>query len=71
MKNDLDRVGVGSHNNELSFSTIQCFCGLISSFLQLFVRGSLLEKLDNLCRELRAGQGIGLWINFFCLEKER
>ena len=52
MEEDLDGVGVSSHDHELSDTTVQALGRLVGTLLDLFVVNSLLDDVQNL-RERR------------------
>ncbi len=62
MKNDLDGLDVGGHDDELADTTVEGFCGLVGTLLQLLVVRSLLNQIEDLVGESGISQGESLGV---------
>lgn len=51
MKNNLNRLNVGRHDDKFSNSSVQSFCSFIGTLFELLVVRSLLDQIENLVRE--------------------
>ncbi len=51
VKEDLEGLGIGSHDDKLRDTSVQSLGGLIGSFLQLLIVGSLLHQVEDGDRE--------------------
>ena len=65
MENDLERLGVGGHDDELRLSTIERLGGLVGALAQLLVVHRLLHEIEHLLRQTSLGQRPRLWVHFF------
>lgn len=59
MKHDLEWVGVGSDDDELSDASIECLGGLIGSLFDLLERGALGNEVEELRGKLFGCEGLG------------
>lgn len=57
MQQNLERSGVGSHDNELANTAVERLGGLVGTLLQLAVVRGLLDKVKNLLGEGSIGEG--------------
>jgi hypothetical protein len=60
MQEDLNRLRVGCHDNELANPPIQSLGGLVGALLCLLVVGSLLDQIKERHSQLRIGERIRL-----------
>lgn len=65
MEENLKRLGVGGHDDELTDSSVEGLGGLISTLLELLVVGSLLNKVENLVGQLGGGERECFWVDSF------
>jgi hypothetical protein len=67
VEDDLKRFSVCSQHNQISNSSVQAFCGLISSLLQLLVENCLVAEIQDLLAHLvvSLGPGSALLLNLF------
>lgn len=59
MEENLDRFGVGGHDDHLTDTTVQCLGGLVGTLLGLLVVRSLLDEVEQGYGELGVGEGKG------------
>jgi len=63
VQQDLERLGVGGHDDELADSAVQRLGGLVGALLELAVVRRLLDYVQDLLRERRVGEGEGCGSN--------
>jgi hypothetical protein len=56
VQEDLERLGVGSHDDELGDTTVKGLGRLVGSLLQLAVVGRLLDDVEDLLRQRGIGE---------------
>lgn len=56
MKQNLNRLGIRSHDDDLADTTVQRLGGLVGSFLGLLVVGRLLDEIEEGDRKIGIGQ---------------
>ena len=72
MEEDLQWLGVGGQDDELTLTTVQGLGGLVCPLPHLLVVDSLLGQVEDLGGEGLVGQGVGLGVDFsFHLEKRK
>ena len=70
VQQDLQRLSVGSHNDELGNAAVQRLGGFVGALLELLVVRGLLDQVQDLLRERRVSQGVGFGVHFVSLQSE-
>lgn len=65
MEENLKRLGISGHDDELTDTTVEGLGGLVGTLFELFVVGRLLNKVKNLVGELRRGEWECLGVDSF------
>lgn len=63
VKKNFKRFGISGHHNQISDASVQGLGGFVSTFLQLLVILSLLNKVKNCYGQFRIGKRIGFWVD--------
>lgn len=73
MEKNLNRLGIGRHDNQLRQITIQSLGGLIGTLPDLLVIGGLLNDVQDLGGQDLVSKRVRLWVNFsfFSLHKNK
>ena len=64
MEEDLQGLGVGSHDNQVSDTSVESLGGLVGALLQLLVVGSLLHEVQDGDGQLGVSEGVSLGVDF-------
>ena len=69
VEHDLEGLGVGGQDDQVSDSSVEAFGGLVGSLLQLLVEGGLVAQIQQLLGQLVVGLGpgsaLGLLLDLF------
>ena len=63
VEEDLQRLGVGGHDDELGDAAVEGLGGLIGALTQLVVVGGLLHEVEDFRGQALVGQRVGLGVN--------
>ena len=64
VEQNLNRLGVSGHDDELGNTTVKSLGGLVSALLQLLVVGGLLDQVHNGVGKSGIGKGPGFGVDF-------
>lgn len=59
MEDDLERVGIGSNDDQLGDASIKCLGGLVGALLDLLQRRALRHQVEEFGGELFSSKGLG------------
>lgn len=64
MEQNLERLGVGGHDNELGDASVQRLGGFVGTFSELLVVSRLLHQIQDRLGQVRIGQRVRFWVYF-------
>jgi hypothetical protein len=64
VEDDLERVSIGSDDDELGDASIKCLGGLVGALLDLLQRGTLRHEVEEFGGEVFSSKGLGTLGNF-------